>query len=142
MSIDNGRPIILLGMALDNNLVAVGALKTNYLREIQQAIAFDDKGHAAIVDRTGAVLAHPSAEWVAGMKDISRVDPVNQMMAGRTGVSSFYSPATKMQMIAGHSVVPSTGWGIMISHPCAVSSPARQDNRPSRSDRPPRSRGR
>ena len=51
------------------------------------------------------------------MKDISAVAPVKKMIAGETGISQFYSPAAKADMIAGFTTVPSTGWGIMIPQP-------------------------
>ncbi len=39
------------------------------------------------------------------------------MMAGRTGSTRFVSPATQTAMIAGYTVIPYTGWGVMIPKP-------------------------
>jgi diguanylate cyclase (GGDEF)-like protein len=62
-------------------------------------------------------LAHPKEEWQKEMKDFSKLAPVIQMVAGKTGVIQFFSPAVKADMVAGYSVVPSTGWGVMIPQP-------------------------
>lgn len=41
------------------------------------------------------------------------------MMAGETGVTKFHSPFKKAEMVAGYTVVPKVGWGIMVSQPKA-----------------------
>ncbi len=51
------------------------------------------------------------------MKDISHLDPISRMIAGETGVSWFYSPAVKADMVAGFTTVPRTGWGVMVPQP-------------------------
>ena len=114
-----GRPTIYLSRALPNGDVAIGVLSTDFIRTLQQSIAFGDGGHAAIVDSTGQVLAHPKAAWVNTLKDISRIDPVARMLRGETGVTQFYSPAVKADMIAGFTFLPDTGWGIMVPQPLA-----------------------
>ncbi|GGQ03714.1 sensor domain-containing diguanylate cyclase [Shewanella litoralis] len=84
---------------------------------LQSAVKFGKQGHAAIVDRQGNVLAHPNKEWQANSKSLSKVSIVKQMMAGNTGVMEFYSPAVKQDMIAAYTIVPTTGWGVMIPQP-------------------------
>jgi len=39
------------------------------------------------------------------------------MLNGETGIETFYSPALKGDMIAGFTVVPEVGWGVMIPQP-------------------------
>ena len=112
-----GRPTLYLVKALPDGLLGIGALSTSYFVEVQEAITFGRRGHAAIVDRQGRVLAHPNPEWRASMKDISAVKPVKEMMAGKTGVITFFSPATQSDMIAGYTTVPGVGWGAMIPQP-------------------------
>jgi len=112
-----GEPTIFIGKQLDDGLYAVGAITTEYLVELQRSIAFGRKGHAAIVDQTGRVLAHPRAEWRAEMKDISGVDPVKRMIRGDTGVSVFYSPMLDQEMVAGYSAAGTSGWGAMVPQP-------------------------
>lgn len=103
--------------ALENEQYVIGALSTTYILEVQKKISFGRRGHVAIVDRTGRAIAHPIPDWVKTMKDMSFLPPVKQMMRGKTGVSQFYTPAMKADMVAGYTSVPRTGWGVMIPQP-------------------------
>jgi PAS domain S-box-containing protein len=115
----HGHPTIFLWQALSKDQYALGALQTDYFVQLQSAIRFGQHGHAAIVDRRGHIIAHPDPQWRATRKDISSVDPVRRMMAGEMGVSRFFSPALNAEMIAGFTVTPKTGWGVMIPQPIA-----------------------
>lgn len=112
-----GQPAIYLVKKVGPNLMALGELGTGYLQETRKAVSFGVGGHAALVDSSGTVLGHPNATWEAEMKNISKVDAVARMMKGETGVSQFFSPAAKKDMIAGFTTVPVTGWGVMIPQP-------------------------
>jgi PAS domain S-box-containing protein len=113
----NGEPTLYLWYPISSDRYALGALKSTYLVQLQQAITFGQNGHAAIVDRSGHVIAHPHPQWQASMKDISGLAPIRRMLAGETGVSWFYSPAVQADMIAGFTTSPETGWGIMVPQP-------------------------
>jgi PAS domain S-box-containing protein len=113
----HGEPTIFLWSPLSPDRYALGALKTEYFVHLQGAIRFGVRGHAAIVDQNGRVIAHPNPEWRIRMQDISQSDPVRRMMRGETGVSWFYSPALQVAMIAGFTSIPKTGWGVMIPQP-------------------------
>lgn len=102
---------------IDDGRYAIGSISTQHIRDAQKAVIFGRRGHAAIVDRTGRAIAHPIANWVATMKDMSFLPPVKQMMLGKTGVSKFYTPAMKADMVAGYTAVPKAGWGVMIPQP-------------------------
>ena len=112
-----GNPALFLIQRLSPDRVALASLSLDYIREVQKSIAFGRKGHAAIVDRKGNVLAHPRADWQQQMKNLSSLEPVARMIAGKTGVVRFFSPAVEMEMITGYTVVPSTGWGVMVPQP-------------------------
>lgn len=114
-----GVPKLMVVKLLDDGHVAVGALGLDYLMRLQKAIAFGKRGHSAIVDQNGKVLAHPNEDWRLGMKDISKISSVKRMMAGETGVETFYSPAMGADMIAGFTSVERTGWGVMVPQPIA-----------------------
>ena len=114
----DGEPMLYLVELIDD-YVAVGAIATTYFVEFGKAVAFGKGGHAAIVDHTGRLLAHPLPDWHRSMKDISAVPPVQRMLQGETGISQFYSPAAQADMIAGFTTVPETGWGVMIPQPFA-----------------------
>ncbi|WP_179131055.1 ATP-binding protein [Candidatus Entotheonella palauensis] len=112
-----GEPTLYLWYTINPRQYALGALKTTYFTQLQKAISFGQSGHAAIVDRSGRIIAHPLEQWQAEMKDISQLDPIRRMIAGETGVSWFYSPALKADMVAGFTTVAKTGWGVMVPQP-------------------------
>ena len=114
-----GAPVFYLLQALPNSRTAIAALGTDYLLQLQRSIAFGARGHSAIVDRAGNVIAHPNKEWVAQSRNISSLPVVRSMMSGGTGVETFFSPAMQADMIAGYTVVPRTGWGVMVPQPVA-----------------------
>ena len=103
--------------ALDNNRFAVGSLGVDYIRTVQRAIAFGERGHSMIVDATGRVVAHPNPAWEKNAQDASKLSVVGAMMRGSTGVAQFYSPPMQADMIAGYTTVPETGWGVMVPQP-------------------------
>ena len=113
----NGNPTLYLWQPLSQDRYALGALDTTYFVQLQRSISFGQKGHAAIVDRRGSIIAHPNPEWQVTMKDLSAVDPVRRMRAGETGVSWFFSPAVQAPMVAGFTTTPRTGWGVMVPQP-------------------------
>jgi len=113
----HGNPTLYIWYAINSRQYALGALKTTYFIQLQKAISFGERGHAAIVDRSGHIIAHPLKQWQKEMKDVSQLDPVSRMIAGETGVSWFYSPALKADMVAGFTTVSKTGWGVMVPQP-------------------------
>jgi len=113
------QPVFYLAKTLPDDRLGVGVVTTDYLVSLQRAIAFGDHGHAVIVDSKGQVIAHPLKDWVAASRDISGVPVVAAMMRGETGVGRFFSPAFNGNMIAGYTVVPETGWGVMVPQPLA-----------------------
>lgn len=100
-----------------NNLMSVAQINTRYFDELGKSISFGRKGHAAIVDRDGNVLAHPLASWVKSRKNIAKVSAVQRMLNGERGIEQFYSPALKGDMIAGFTAIQGPGWGVMIPQP-------------------------
>jgi PAS domain S-box-containing protein len=113
----HGVPTIFLWYPLSPGRYALGALKTEYFVRLQSTTNFGKKGHAAIVDRRGRIIAHPNPQWRAQIRDISQVEPVRRMMGGETGVAWFSSPALQTRMMAGFATTPKTGWGVMIPQP-------------------------
>ncbi|MEP1207789.1 MAG: EAL domain-containing protein [Rhizobiaceae bacterium] len=110
-----GNSIDVVGLYQDALVIA--CMGTGYFVELGKQIAFGEKGHAAIVDQQGNVLAHPLPSWIAMAKNISKVSAVKRMMNGETGIQQFYSPALKGDMIAGLTSVDGPGWGVMIPQP-------------------------
>lgn len=108
---------VLFVVKRNNNRLTVGTLSTGYFVALGKAISFGLKGHAAIVDQFGKILAHPRDSWIAEMHDISKVSAVKRMRNGEQGVVAFYSPALKGDVVAGFSAVPGAGWGVMVPQP-------------------------
>ncbi len=113
-----GHPVIYLLRAYGKNLV-IGAVSTKYIVKQGKAVSFGEKGHAAIVDQAGNVIAHPLPAWRKTVKNIAKVAPVQRMMSRQTGTTVFYSPALKAEMVTGYTFVPTTGWGVMVPQPLA-----------------------
>ncbi len=114
---ENNEATFYLIKAIDKSHFAVASLSTKHIKEAQRKVIFGKRGHAAIVDKTGRAIAHPIKKWVAEMKDMSFLAPVKSMMQGKTGVSQFYTPAMKADMVAGYTQVPIVGWGVMVPQP-------------------------
>jgi len=111
------QPVFFVVQQLDSGRFAMGALGLEYIRSVQRSIAFGERGHSMIVDVRGVVVAHPNGEWERISKNASKLSVVGKMMRGETGVATFYSPPMQADMIAGHTVVPEIGWGVMVPQP-------------------------
>jgi signal transduction histidine kinase/ActR/RegA family two-component response regulator len=113
------HPVFYLVKLLPRGRLGLGAVSNAYLLSLQQSLAFGGHGHAVITDGRGQVIAHPLKEWVAASRELSAVPVVAAMMRQETGVGQFFSPAFNTAMIAGYTVVPETGWGVMVAQPLA-----------------------
>jgi signal transduction histidine kinase len=112
-----GSPHFFVLKALPSGKLALAPLDPAYLIKVQKAIVFGERGHSMIVDHQGRVVAHPNSNWQATSKNASKLSVVNMMITGNTGVTQFYSPPMKADMIAGYTYVPETGWGVMVPQP-------------------------
>lgn len=118
----SGEPTVLMAQAVHAGdgqaaFVLLGELKIDLIEQLRRRIRFGKKGHSAIVDQTGRVVAHPNPEWMRTMRDLSNLPIVEKMMAGGSGVTEFYSPFIKENMVAGYASVPGIGWGVMVPQP-------------------------
>lgn len=114
--VDESRYFIL-GYNLPDGRTVVGYLDPKYIKEVQSAISFGDLGHSAIFDQFGRTVAHPLKKAEAEMIDMSKLSAVKRMLNGETGVDLFFSPAMKLDMVAGISFVPETKWPVMVPQP-------------------------
>ena len=112
-----GNPAFFILKALPGDRFAYGVIGTQYLIKLQKAIAFGARGHAVVLDPKGRVVAHPIQKWIDTEFDLGKIPPALAIMAGKTGVMQFYSPAFKADMITAYTSVPETGWGIMVPQP-------------------------
>ena len=128
----NSIPVIIFTQPIrdkENKVIGVlmAEVKTDEIVQVQKNIHFGKRGHSAIVDARGHVIAHPNPEWMKTMHDMSKLSIVKAMMAGKTGVMEFFSPFVKQSMVAGYTSIPDIGWGIMVPQP--KSEVERQVNR-------------
>ncbi|MDD9928993.1 MAG: sensor histidine kinase [Rhodospirillaceae bacterium] len=115
---ESGRPALFLLRATADRLF-IAAVSTDYIVKQGKLVSFGEMGHAAIVDHTGNIIAHPLPAWRQEAKNIAKVPPVRRMLARETGTTVFYSPALKADMVTGFTHVPMTGWGVMVPQPVA-----------------------
>ncbi len=118
----NLKPTLIMGMPVfnaDGRLrgMLLAELRVSLIEKLRKQIKFGKRGHSAIVDQNGRVIAHPNPEWMTEMKDLSSWPIVQAMMAGKTGATEFYSSFVKQDMVAGYASVPGIGWGIMVPQP-------------------------
>ena len=112
----NSGPILLVVKKSNKNIL-LAYLSTEYIIKMGKRVSFGEKGHAAIVDQAGNVLAHPLDSWIKERKNIAKISAVKKMLQGKTGVEQFYSPAIKADMIAGYTYVTNAKWGVMVPQP-------------------------
>lgn len=120
----SNKPVVLLRCVIkdksNNEIGTISAeMSLKYIESMCSKINFGELGHCATVDQTGHVVAHPNKNWVKETRDLSNISVVKEMMAGKSGVTEFYSPFLKADMVAGYSSIPALGWGIMIPQPKA-----------------------
>ena len=97
--------------------VLMAELRIDVIETLRKSIKFGKKGHSAIVDNHGHALAHPNPDWMKSMRDLSPLPIVQKMINGETGVTEFYSPFIRENMVAGYTSVPEINWGIMVPQP-------------------------
>ncbi|EDM69979.1 Ribosomal-protein-alanine acetyltransferase [Roseobacter sp. AzwK-3b] len=114
--IGDGKHFIL-GYELPDQRLVIGYMRTDYIKAVQRAIAFGEFGHSAIFDQFGRAIAHPSPKVEENMVDASGISAVRRMLNRETGVEMFFSPPMQMDMIAGITFVPETGWPVMVPQP-------------------------
>jgi len=118
----DGKPTLLITEPVydsNNNVIGVllAELSIAPVEQLRRNIRFGEGGHSAIVDQFGHVIAHPNQEWMAEIRDISSIPIIQEMMAGKTGVTEFFSPFVNENMVAGYTAVPGIGWGVMVPQP-------------------------
>lgn len=116
------KPTIIMGVPVFNAQkiligVLLAELRVSLIEQLRKGIKFGTKGHSAIIDQNGRVIAHPNPEWMNEMKNLSHWPIVQAMKAGKHGVTEFYSSFMKEDMVAGYASVPGIGWGIMVPQP-------------------------
>ncbi|WP_420405506.1 ATP-binding protein [Nisaea sp.] len=126
LPVAGGIPMLFVVKDIGPDGYAVASVATSYIRDLQSQVDLGGKGHVAIVDRHGRVLAHPLEAWEMERKDISEISLVQRMIGGEDGVGVFHSPAMDAEMLAGFSPVSGPGWSVMVPQPTSqIMAPVR-----------------
>ena len=112
----DGQNVFYLLYQTENILLAA-EVDTGTIREIGDRVRFGIYGHAAIVDQAGKAISHPKKSWVTERRDLGKIPVVKRMVAGETGVETFYSPAFDNDVIAGFAAASATNWGVLVAQP-------------------------
>ncbi len=122
----NGPPELILATRAYDVLI-VGAVSTQFFKDLRIAADASGDGYTAIVDQTGHVLAHPVRQLQDTPTDLGYMTPVQQILAGNLGAIDFKADSDGADLVAGFAVVDGPGWGVFIPRP--VSNLHRAANR-------------
>ena len=124
----DGTPVIPIVRAAGHQLV-LATIGTDYISELARSISFGVRGHAIITDHIGRVLGHPLPAREQERRDISAKPIVQRILRGESGVATFHSSDFNDEMVAGFTIVPRTGWGVMVPQPMSeLTAAARRIN--------------
>ncbi|HWR29700.1 MAG TPA: methyl-accepting chemotaxis protein [Negativicutes bacterium] len=98
---------------LKGSLLGVVDLET--LSKKIASTKISNSGYALLVDRQGKIIMHPDADLVKEMTDFSNFEPVREVIAGKTGITSYNY--NNQKVLAGYSNVASSGWGVVAQLP-------------------------
>jgi len=99
------------------NNILLSEIDLSYFYTLQKSIKFGRKGHAAIVNDFGQVVAHPNQNWVNEIKNISDWEIIQTTKAGKSGTMTFNSLHFNEEMISGYAGVPNFHWGVIVPQP-------------------------
>ncbi len=114
-----GKPILLMAKRFPNGDILAGGLSAHAISSMQKTVSFGVHGHAVIVDQFGHALGHPKAAWEAMLKSLAGIEPVQQVIQGKTGSATFYAPARHEDALAGFTQTRHAGWGVLMVRPLA-----------------------
>ncbi len=112
------KPTVLFMQPVRGGYV-VGLLNLKPILNLGRQIKFGERGHAAITDQYGRLVLHPNGRWVDQMRSLADWPIIQSGLRGETGVSTFYSPFIKQDMVAGYAAVPEFNWVVITPQPLA-----------------------
>ena len=111
-----GAPTVMFSYPLGDKMV-IGLFDLQPVIALGQRIKFGEKGHAVITDQFGNVVLHPNSKWIGEIRNISDWPIIRSGLEGKTGVSRFFSPFLKQDMVAGYAAVPGFNWVVITPQP-------------------------
>lgn len=113
-----GEPSLMLAEPVGGKLL-IGLLDMKPIFKMGQQVKFGDQRHAAMTDARGNVMLYPDNKAIKPFHNIADWPIVQRAMQGKSGVSGFYSPVFKQDLIAGYAMVPDFNWLILTPQPLA-----------------------
>ncbi len=122
---ETGEPVIVIGVPVtDRNDTLLGAIVGEVDTDTLGSDLFGTqvmyRQYIYMVNGTGHIIVHNNRSYMMSLKDYSPVPAVQEVMQGNTGIMEQYNPIEHEQRLAAFSVVPGTGWGIIIAVPVDV----------------------
>jgi PAS domain S-box-containing protein len=113
--------VVAVAVPIFEDRKPVGIIATGYSLERISGWLGDggaDQGTVFVVDQTGHLLAKPGIDTFAEPVDMSYLEPVNLVRAGRSGSGTFWNKG--QEEMFSYAPIPSLGWGVLVSRPVAV----------------------
>ncbi|MGA9141699.1 MAG: sensor histidine kinase [Methanocella sp.] len=122
---ETGEPVIVIGVPVtDSNDTLLGAIVGEIDSDVLGSDLFSTQDkyrqYIYMVNGTGHIIVHNNRSYMTSLMDYSPVPAVREVMRGNTGIMEQYNPIEHEDRLAAFSVVPGTGWGIVIAVPVDV----------------------
>jgi methyl-accepting chemotaxis protein len=119
MSRSQGVPIVVLAIPIKEAGEVKGvigaSLDLSFLSQLVSDVNPGEGGYAYIVEQNGKTIAHPKAEYVDEMKDLSDLSPVEEVINGNKGTAEYTFEGTKK--LVSYSPIEKTSWGVLVQLP-------------------------
>ncbi len=112
-------PIVVIAAPIERGGKTVGVIGASIdlseLSELSSAVHTGKTGYGFIVEGNGKLIAHPDAELISSLTDVSELDPVSKAIEGESGISLYaYEGDEKM---AAYTYLPNVRWGVIVQTP-------------------------
>lgn len=108
---------VIYALYKSDNRLFIGSFSTAYISKLASQITIGQKGHAIVIDQYGNAISHPLKQWEDERHNMNDLNIVQKMLAGHSGIDTFYSAALKEDMVAGYSKTKVAGWGVLVPQP-------------------------
>jgi methyl-accepting chemotaxis protein len=95
----------------------MAALDLKKINEMTQKLSFGTTGHAYLIDKNGAVIAHPDDSMFKGQKELINIKdtPIAKRVLNKeSGKGIFLDPLRNKEVLACYSPIEGTDWNIII----------------------------
>lgn len=94
------------------------SLSPAFIQQISEAVIFGERGHMAVIDARGRLIAHPNPEWANQAKDLTSIPEIEALFqSNEPQVVDFYALAISEDVTAGVATIADTGWRVLVPQP-------------------------